>query len=488
MKNNYYKLLERLLVYFTLTPFICCTLYFFESIVFTDYIFAKSFISFFSYLLICFQGILFLIIFSIILREKKKFLVYFIFAFFYFVLEFIIFKLFNQKLYLFFMPVVTLLQFVLTINLNNYFTIYDSFIDEWESRDGEELQSFLYKNNALGSDLGSKAKQIKTVLYVLTAVFCIFIIFIKMNLQKITFLYVMLFFVFFSSLSTFLLTIKYIYYKSLYGFLGNRTLVKNLRHYIKILSVVSLIALLPAIFISRNEAFFDIRVSAKDGFSASVNHTKFSAPVIKSLNTFNPDYDNLEQLKMLQKEPSVIIKILLVVLQAGIFAGILYLVFIFLIKPLFSKELRDYFKERRLQTFFRDIHSMIKDFFKNLFKKSKTEQYMTVNSSRFMEYINNYSSKKSREKVIELGRLSKHFLLLVKWAEKKDIKYTKNLAPVEFTRKIKSYLLSSQNNDEQVINMIMRTGFLFEKALFDKDKLSKEQEKEFISSIKTIIE
>ena len=87
------------------------------------------------------------------------------------------------------MPVVTLLQFVLTINLNKYFTIYDSFIDEWESRDGEELQSFLYKNNALGSDLGLKAKQIKTVLYVLTAVFCIFIIFIKINLQKITFLY-----------------------------------------------------------------------------------------------------------------------------------------------------------------------------------------------------------------------------------------------------------------------------------------------------------
>ncbi|MBR5645529.1 MAG: hypothetical protein IKX23_02685 [Treponema sp.] len=486
MKNSFYKLLERFAVYFTITSFIICAFYFFESILASGNSFSRGFASFFTYGFICFQGILFLLVFNIFIREKKGAAVYVTFALIWLIITFLVFKILNNKAYLIFMLPLTLLHYIFTVTFNDYFFLYDMFIKEWKDFEGEELAQHLYKNNSYGLDLGEKVRSIKTMLYILAVIYCIFIILIKLNLRRMTFFCAILSIIFFISFLIFIFVTRIIYNKSLYGFLGNRTLIKYPRHYIKITSIVFIIAFIPSLFLSRNEAFFNIRFSTKDGISASVNKSQFSAPVLKSMGELKPEYENLEQLKRFNKEPSLFIKIMLIMLQ-GLFAlASLYLVFLILIKPFFSREFTDFIKEHRLKKYFAELRSMFKNLFKRMFEKTKDEQYLTVNSRQFMEYMNNYTSKKSRKKTVELGRLSRQFLLLVKWSEKKNIRYTKNLSPVEFTRKIKDFMILNRYDDNK-INQIMNAGNLFEKALFDKNMLSQEQEKDYISAIKNII-
>ena len=89
-----------------------------------------------------------------------------------------------------------------------------------------------------------------------------------------------------------------------------------------------------------------------------------------------------------------------------------------------------------------------------------------------MEFLK--KAKRSKEKIAEIDRLTKKFMRLIDWGEAQGIKYTPNLAPAEYT-----VLFKSEKAD--------LAGQLFEKALYDKNILTAEEENQFISSIDAII-
>ena len=80
------------------------------------------------------------------------------------------------------------------------------------------------------------------------------------------------------------------------------------------------------------------------------------------------------------------------------------------------------------------------------------------------------ASKKSKEKKAELDRLTRQFMRIIDWGSENGVEYTKNLAPAEYTQLL--------NNDKAI-----EAGLLFEKALYDKECLTKEEEKSFINAV-----
>ena len=84
------------------------------------------------------------------------------------------------------------------------------------------------------------------------------------------------------------------------------------------------------------------------------------------------------------------------------------------------------------------------------------------------------ASKKSKEKKAELDRLTKKFMLLIDWGTGQGIEYTKNLAPAEYTQ-----LLNNKS--------ALEAGQLFEKALYDKECLTSQEEKDFNTRIQEVI-
>ena len=68
---------------------------------------------------------------------------------------------------------------------------------------------------------------------------------------------------------------------------------------------------------------------------------------------------------------------------------------------------------------------------------------------------------------------------LIDWGEAHKIKYYPNLAPAEYTALIE--------NQYKIIET-KKAGLLFEKALYDKNVLTAEEEKAFIEAVRKIIE
>ena len=92
-------------------------------------------------------------------------------------------------------------------------------------------------------------------------------------------------------------------------------------------------------------------------------------------------------------------------------------------------------------------------------------------------------AKRSKEKTAEIDCLTKQFMRLIDWGEAHKIHYRANLAPAEYTDLIAQYF-QTEDNKEAASN----AGQLFEKALYDKEVLTAEEEKLFIESIKKVLQ
>ena len=132
--------------------------------------------------------------------------------------------------------------------------------------------------------------------------------------------------------------------------------------------------------------------------------------------------------------------------------------------------------------YLRYIFSEIKALFNFSFVKEKKQTpYSTVQSQKFSQGIKDYLKKagRSKEKNEEIDRLTKYFMQVIDWGEAHKISYRSNLAPAEYTKLIENQFKISEAK---------KTGLLFEKALYDKNVLTAEEEKAFIAAVKTIIQ
>ena len=136
----------------------------------------------------------------------------------------------------------------------------------------------------------------------------------------------------------------------------------------------------------------------------------------------------------------------------------------------------------------------IKDFVRELFKKEKRMQpYASVQSMTFQKSMKDYlkNLKRSKEKKDEIDKLTKEFMRLIDWGEARGIKYTANLAAAEYTLLIKEYFTGQKKEPaerlEELCGAVLAAGALFEKALYDKEVLSKEEEKAFLNAVREVI-
>ncbi len=159
----------------------------------------------------------------------------------------------------------------------------------------------------------------------------------------------------------------------------------------------------------------------------------------------------------------------------GVFfaAGILW----YFISPFFKRAWRKYFRGVSFKAIFKNFFGHIKSVFRELFrKKSRFKVKSTESSRRFGKDMEEFIkfSRKSKEKKAELDRLTKQFMKIIDWGTSQGVEYTKNLAPAEYTQLL--------NNDNAVA-----AGVLFEKALYDKECLTKEEEKSFKDNVDCFI-
>lgn len=145
----------------------------------------------------------------------------------------------------------------------------------------------------------------------------------------------------------------------------------------------------------------------------------------------------------------------------------------FFISPFIKHSFSKAFRNADLKTIFKKLITHIKEMFKNLFsKRIKLPVINSEGSRRFGQDMEEFlkRSRKSREKKAELDRLTKQFMKIIDWGTSKGFEYSKNLAPAEYTQKL---------NKASAV----QAGNIFEKALYDKECLLKQEEELFIEMV-----
>lgn len=158
----------------------------------------------------------------------------------------------------------------------------------------------------------------------------------------------------------------------------------------------------------------------------------------------------------------------------GAFIGLAILWYF--IRPFFEKAWNKYLRGVSFKAIFKNLFGQIKKMLKELFtRKQRFKVERSESSRRFGKDMEEFIkfSRKSKEKKAELDRLTKQFMKVIDWGTSQGVEYTKNLAPAEYTQLL--------NNEKAVA-----AGTLFEKALYDKECLSLEEEKEFIKNVDCI--
>ena len=141
----------------------------------------------------------------------------------------------------------------------------------------------------------------------------------------------------------------------------------------------------------------------------------------------------------------------------------------FFIKPFVTKVFSNMLKKVNLKNVFKRFFKTLGQVFYKLFHlRLKPVIVPGKEARRFQSEMSEFlkASKKTKEKKAELDRLTKQFVKLIDWGTSNGYEYSKNLAPAEYTQKL------NNKNAQQA-------GFLFEKALYDKECLSQQEEKEF---------
>ena len=196
-----------------------------------------------------------------------------------------------------------------------------------------------------------------------------------------------------------------------------------------------------------------------------------------------------EELMAMQAEEHPLIEIILMGLRYIFIGGIICAVFVFLLGPFFSGEWRNFWKEKRLFAYLKQFWSHFLRFIRGLFhfEKSDRSPYASASGGLFTNAIHEYMEKstKSKEKQKELDRLTKLFVKVIDWGENLGVTYRVQLAPAEYTAGCASYLCSQ--DDTHLYKVLEICGSIFEKALYDKDVISAEEEVLFRNAVEAVL-
>ena len=480
MAKKFNSLFERFLVFVTSTSFML-TLFAAAAPIFNNIEMGRILINWVSFVIVAASGLIFILIQQIFAREKIKAYLNFLVIFFYEIVAVVLCWITGQ----FNLPYILIpslaIQYLISYTLNNLFVYHDIFIAECGNFNGKELEAHLFHNNLGAIDLGAKAKVAGYVLIILPAVLFLISFTILKSGHQINFMAVifMLLFMLGDFFHFFLTGL----YKNdvFFGFLGFKDFIKDKRRLLSSVLVILGAAIVFGFFISSDNALIKISVKERP---VTVNETR-EIPNIRIDDPFmkNP-FEDIEKILPFKKSriPDWVFDLIYGIISWGFIGALCIGVIIFFVKPFFSAHWKEYWKEGRLIKYLKQIFSDIKDFFKFRFiRRTSQAPYATVESQKFGQGIKDFLKRagRSKEKNAEIDRLTKHFMRLIDWGESHKIKYSPNLAPAEYTALIENQFKISEAK---------KAGLLFEKALYDKNVLTAEEEKAFIEAVQKIIE
>ena len=376
-----------------------------------------------------------------------------------------------------FVPFVLIHYFYFVYNYKSL-NLYHNFEEQCVGLSKKELKEKLYHNNTIALDYSQSIKS-SIVSQLVFAILCIIIFIAEKNIYHqysftvgitlvLHLICVFLMFIFFCTNKN----------EVFYAFLGFDNIFKYRKKIIKASFIICLISIVFSLFISSDSAFLNFK------FILAILKKIFvvESPIIQKtdIKSFNePEFPPLIlEPSLYDENNNYIFELIGIIIQLFFALLVVFLVLMFLFKPLFNEKFINFIKNNKLKLYFEKFFNTLKKIIKSIFFASSIElqKYTTVESKSFYENISEFlkKSKKSKEKKEELDRFTKKFMKLVDWAKSKDITYKKTFGPLEFCKMIN-------------VDSAVKAGEIFEKALYSFELVSKEEEIEFSKLIEETI-
>lgn len=480
MAKKFNSLLERFLVFLTTSSFMFSIIALSTSL-FNKIEMNRILINWGSFIILGLSGLIFLLIQQIFVKEKIKNYLHIVVIVFYEIAAVFLCWLIGQLNLPYILIPFLLIEYVISYTLNNLFVYHDIFINECGNLSGKELETHLFHNNLAAIDFSAKCKVATALLLILPLVLFLWTFTVLKTGHKISFTAICFVMIFLIS-EFFIFFISGIYKNDVFfGFLGIRNFLTDKRRLLRSVLLILCGAFIFALFISSDNALIKIRMRNRPASQATIR-TIPNGNIEEPLRP-NP-FEDLEKILPLKKSkiPEWVFDLIYGIISWGAVAALSICVIIFFLKPFFSAHWKQYWKEGRFLKYLRHILSEIKAFFNFRFKKDYSKiPYSSVQGQIFGQEIKNFLKKagRSKEKNEEIDRLTKYFMRLIDWGEAHKISYKTNLAPAEYTS-----LIENQFNMPEA----KKAGLLFEKALYDKNVLTADEERAFVEAVKKIIE
>ena len=474
MESRFSRIFERLLVFSTVVSLMLTAASVFSTVINNPEV-ERILIDWFTYAVIIGAGILFTLILQIFALEKIKPAMHIVFIFFFIIGILVLCYFTGKRNAPYVLIFILLIQYFLQAGINELFIFHDAFMADCEIYEGKELEKFLFHNNLSAIDLTEKIKGQQAIMFAVSVAMFIVLVFGKLSEGLFTWLTIILVMIFYLSLLLCCFMLGIFKNDIYYAFLGFKNYVQNGRKLFGAILLIAAISGTAGALLSSENAIIKIEYiqEYKEAHEADVK-----TPEIPD-SSFDLDFVNDLHEKLGRDEKSSwiveligeIIKWLIIFVFAGL--GL-----VFFIRPFFSKHFRIFWKEGHLLKFLHDLWQEVKEFFRYIFSKDSkvSDSYSTVQGKKFHDSMMDFlkKAKRSKEKVAEIDRLTKVFMKLIDWGEAHEIKYSVNLAPAEYTSLFKSENASL-------------AGSLFEKALYDKNVLTAQEEKAFIDAINMVM-
>ncbi len=377
--------------------------------------------------------------------------------------------------------------YVVSAQLNSIFLYHDVFLESIEGMKGEELRTYLFHNNLTAGDFGRSLKKLQTLLFILAFIIFVALLGGKLSGLSYSFFLVLAVIIFYAAIFVSFMLIGLYNREIYYAFLGFDSILERRFKMFRLSAAILMVSALLALAVSANGAIIKIKpLEEKQKEEIKIENPEFDKPYIEYQN-FDLDIPLFEN-DSPRADLSIFWYILDKFAKLLIFIGAVLVVLYGIYRLIMSGTIQAFFRERVLSKFISQLISDIKDFFKMIFsfRFEKTQAYATVQSKTFKTAIQDFlkKSRKSREKRNEIDRLTKLFMTLIDWGAHRKIEYHVTMAPAEYTQKIKLYFDQADRTSHS--GFAIKAGDLFEKALYDKNTLSQEEEAEFIQSVKSI--
>ena len=474
MENRFSRFFERILVFSTIVSLMLTVTSIFSTVI-NNYEVDRVLIDWFSYLIIIASGIIITIVLQIFTLEKIKPAMHIVFIVFYLLILLVVCYFTGKTNAPYVLLVLTAIQYFLQAGINELFIFHDKFTADCENFEGKELEQHLFHNNLSAIDLTEKIKGQQAIMFALSVVMFIVLVFGKLSEGHFTPLTTVLVAIFYISVLFCCFMLSIFQNDIFYAFLGFKNYIS---HGKKLVGAVLLIAAVSggaAAVISSDTPLIKIK------YVEEYKESKENKPQIMSeMNYLNlPDFEPVnDDFYGKESKPSWLIDLIFELIKYAAIIALIGGALYFFIKPFFTRHFRVFWSEGRLFKFLRELWHDFIDFLKYIFAKSPdlSNKYSTVQSKKFHDTMMDFlkKTKRSKEKIEEIDRLTKHFMRLIDFGQSQGIKYTQTLAPAEYTALFK---MSAAN----------KAGLLFEKALYDKNTLSSEEEKEFIDNVNCVI-